>query len=50
MEDKSKVNVRKSEGGYLIEITNTPIDQVYAVSEDELRQIVLCGEIILKTI
>src|SRR3990167_544437 len=36
--EKSKVNIRKSGGGYLIEITNTPIDQTYAVSRDELEQ------------
>jgi hypothetical protein len=47
--EESKVNIRKSGGGYLIEITNTPIDQIYAVSEDELRQIVLYGEAILKS-
>ena len=45
---KSKVNIRASGKGYLIEITNTPIDQTYAVTEDELRQIVLYGEAILR--
>ena len=47
-EIKSKVNIRKSGGGYIIEITNTPIDQIYAVSEDELKQIVLYGQAILE--
>ena len=47
--EKSKVNIRKSGGGYLIEITNTPIDQIYAVTREELEQIVLYGQVILKT-
>jgi len=46
--EKSKVNIRQSSRGYLIEITNTPINQMYAVTEDELRQIVFWGEAILK--
>lgn len=46
--EKSKVNVRQSGGGYLIEITNTPIDQLYAVSRNELEQIVLYGGAVLK--
>jgi len=46
-EKKSKVKIKKAINGYLIEITNTPIDQRYAVTEDELRQIVLCGELAL---
>ena len=46
--EKSQVNIRKSGGGYIIEITNTPIDQLYAVSKDELEQIVLYGQAILK--
>ena len=45
---KSKVNIRQSGGGYLIEITDTPIDQIYAISRDELEQIVLYGQAILK--
>ena len=40
---KSKVNIRYSEGGYLIEITNTPFDQTYAVTKPELAQIILLG-------
>jgi len=47
-EEKSKVNIRQSGGGYLIEITNTPIDQIYAITRDELEQIVLYGQAILK--
>ena len=47
--EKSQVNIRKSGGGYIIEITNTPIDQLYVVSKDELEQIVLYGQAILKT-
>ena len=46
-EEKSKVNIRKSGNGYLIEITNTPIDQVYAITRDELEQIVLYGQVVL---
>ena len=46
--EKSKVNIRQSGGGYLIEITDTPIDQIYAISRDELEQIVLYGQAILK--
>ena len=46
--EKSQVNIRKSGGGYIIEITNTPIDQIYAVTKDELEQIVLYGQAILK--
>ena len=46
--EQSKVNIRKSGGGYIIEITNTPIDQTYAVTKDELEQIVLYGQAILK--
>ena len=40
---KSKVNIRHLGGGYLIEITNTPFDQTYAVTKEELEQIVLLG-------
>lgn len=47
-EEKSKVNIRQSGGGYLIEITNTPIDQIYAITRDELEQIVLYGQAILR--
>ncbi len=49
MED-SKVNIRKAGkgSGYMIEITNTPYDVSYAVTEEELRQIVLIGEVILR--
>ena len=47
-EEKSKVNIRQSSGGYLIEITNTPIDQIYAITRDELEQIVLYGQAILR--
>ena len=46
---KSKVNIRKSGGGYIIQITNTPIDQIYAVTKEELEQIVLWGQAILLT-
>jgi hypothetical protein len=48
--EKSKVNIRQSGNstGYLIEITNAPIDQMYAVTRDELRQIVLIGHLMLK--
>lgn len=46
--EKTKVNIRKSGNGYLIEITDTIIPQLYAISRDELEQIVLYGEIILK--
>mgnify|MGYP001584132985 CR=1 FL=1 len=45
---KSKVNIRKSGGGYIIQITNTPIDQIYAVTKEELEQIVLWGQAILR--
>ena len=47
-EKKSKVNIRKAGGGYLIEIREAPIDQIYAVTEDELKQIVFYGAAILK--
>ena len=47
-EETSKINIRQSGGGYLIEITNTPVDQIYAVTRDELEQIVLFGQAILK--
>jgi len=47
-EKKSKVNIRQSGGGYLIEIRDSPIDQIYAVTEDELKQIVFYGAAILK--
>lgn len=49
--EKSKVNIRQNgcSNGYLIEITNTPIDQMYAVTRDELEQIVLYGTAILET-
>ena len=49
-EIKSEVNIRRSGGGFLIEITNTPIDKMFAVTENELEQIVLLGQIILKSI
>ena len=45
---KSKVKIRKAGGGYLIEIREAPIDQIYAVTEDELKQIVFYGAAILK--
>ena len=47
---KSKVTIRQSGGGFLIEITNSPIDQIYAITRDELKQIVLLGEIILRNV
>jgi len=47
-EKKSKVKIRKAGGGYLIEIREAPIDQIYAVTEDELKQIVFYGAAILK--
>ncbi len=43
----SKVNIRKSGNGYLIEITDELTNPIYAITEDELRQIVLYGEAIL---
>lgn len=46
---EGKVNIKKSGNGYLIEITETPIDQLYAVTRAELEQIVLFGQLILKT-
>ena len=33
--EQSRVNIRKSGSGYIIEITNTQIDQIYAVTKDE---------------
>lgn len=45
---QSKVNIRKSGNGYLIEINDQMTNPMYAVTEDELRQIVLYGEMILK--
>lgn len=48
--DTSKVNIRKSGNGYIIEITETPIDQLYAVTRGELEQIVLFGQLILKNV
>jgi len=47
-EEKPKVNIRQSGNGYLIEITNTPIEQMYGVTRDELEQIVLYGQVILR--
>ena len=47
-EEKSKVNIRQSGSGYLIEIKNALIEQIYAVTYDELKQIVLYGRAILK--
>jgi len=44
---KSKVNIKESNGGYLIEIDDGT-NPVYAFTESELRQIVLIGQIILK--
>src|SRR3990167_1566854 len=34
-EIKSEVNIRRSGGGFLIEITNTPIDQMFAVTKNQ---------------
>lgn len=47
-EEKTKVNIRESGRGYLIEITDTIVPQLYAISRNELEQIVLYGAIILK--
>ncbi|MEK6879210.1 MAG: hypothetical protein AABY22_06350, partial [Nanoarchaeota archaeon] len=44
-EEQSKVIIRESGNGYIIEITNTPIDYRFAVTKDELRQIVLYGQV-----
>jgi len=41
---ESKVNIRQSGGGYLIEITDTPIEQLYAITRDELEKIVSFGK------
>ena len=46
-EIKSKVNIREIEKGFLIEITDGIINPTYAVTKDELRQIVLQGMEIL---
>ena len=43
----STVNIRESGGGYLIEITDGIANPVYAITKDELRQIVLYGQVIL---
>jgi len=47
---RPKVNIRQSTmgNGFLIEITNVPIEQLYAVTREELEQIVLIGAVILK--
>lgn len=47
-EIESKVNIRKSGNGYLIEITDGLTNPVYAITLDELRQIVLYGQAIIK--
>jgi len=43
----SKVNIRKSGNGYLIEIDDGITNPVYAISKDELEQIVLIGRVIV---
>lgn len=47
----SKVNIRQPSNGkgYLIEITDGITDPVYAVTRNELEQIVLYGSSILKS-
>lgn len=47
--EESKVNIREAGGGYIIEITNAPINQMYAITKNELEQIVLYGQVILKS-
>lgn len=44
---KSTVDIRQSGGGYIIEITDGITDPIFAVTLDELRQIVLYGQAIL---
>lgn len=45
----STVNIRMEGDGYIIDITDTPTDQHFAITRDELEQIVLYGQAILKT-
>ena len=45
---KSKVNIRKSGEGYLIEITECPIEQIYAVTREELEAIIMYGNMVLQ--
>jgi hypothetical protein len=47
---KSKVNIRKSGNGYLIEISDGLTSPVYAVTKSELEQIVLYGQVLLNAI
>ena len=47
---KSKVNIRKIGNGYVIEITDGAINPVYAITEDELRQIVLNGKFLINNL
>lgn len=46
--NKSKVNIRKSGKGYLIEIDDGMTNPIYAITKDELEQIVLYGKTILE--
>ena len=46
-EIKSKVNIREIEKGFLIEITDGIANPTYAITKDELAQIVLLGKEIL---
>jgi len=47
-EIKSKVKIRESGDAFLIEITDGITNPIYAVTTDELKQIVLCGRAIIK--
>lgn len=48
-EVSSKINIREAGKGYLIEIDDGIMNPVFAVTEDELRQIVLFGSGVLKS-
>ena len=45
---KSKVNIRKSGGGYIIEVSDQFTENILAITREELEQIVLYGQIVLK--
>ena len=47
--EKSKVNIRQAGGGYIIEVSDQFTENILAITRDELEQIVLYGQAILKT-
>lgn len=47
-EIKSKVNIRKAGGGYIIEVKDQHTENILAVTREELEKIVLYGEAILR--